>query len=64
MIHRGYFANYQHNLMRVLMAEMVEQAITNAVPRRLSLVLPCVHARPWQPPCPSQYSSQPQSAAG
>jgi hypothetical protein len=59
----GFFGNYQQNLMRVLMAEMVEQKITEAVPRRLSLTVPCVHARPWQPPCASQYSSHPSVVA-
>jgi hypothetical protein len=45
-----YFQTYQQNLMRVLMAEMVEQTMTEFTPRRLSIVSPCTHTRRWQAP--------------
>ena len=45
-----YFQSYQRNLMRVLMAELVEQTLTDDTPRRMSIVSPCVHLRPWQAP--------------
>ena len=31
-------------------AELVEQTLTNETPRRLSIVSPCIHVRPWQAP--------------
>jgi hypothetical protein len=45
-----YFQSYQQNLMRVLMAEMVEQTMTQGTPRHLSIVSPCTHTRRWQAP--------------
>jgi hypothetical protein len=45
-----YFRSYQQNLMRVLMAELVEQTLTDETPRRMSIVSPCTHTRPWQAP--------------
>ena len=45
-----YFQSYQRNLMRVLMAELVEQTLTDETPRRMSIVSPCIHMRPWQAP--------------
>lgn len=45
-----YFQSYQRNLMRVLMAELVEQTLTDETPRRMSIVAPCIHTRPWRAP--------------
>jgi hypothetical protein len=46
----AYFRSYQSNITRVHLAELVEQAMTDQVPRLLSLVGPCVNVARWQPP--------------
>jgi hypothetical protein len=51
-----YFQSYRQLLTRVLMAEMVEQTIVDATPRRLSISAPCIHGRAWRAPSDRSFS--------
>jgi hypothetical protein len=51
-----YFKSYERHLSRILMAELVEQTMTECTPRRLSLSVPCIHAHAWRAPSDRSFS--------